>query len=529
MLTREVRVVRRTSGAWLHAQLVTLVGACWAAGCGGQSISSDDDAATGASSGSGSQSVGGSNAMSTGGKAQSGSTQTPGGTATGGKAHGGSAGRGGGGTQTSGGVATGGREPISEGGAASEGGAGGTGPHPVDNLVCNEDGTPSLVAGWRTAPVLDYVSLRSRIEFQPDLGPVMVMQEVGTPCAGASPADDCQVAVAAIKPDTTFDQSGSPRVEYHFLYTAGDRVDTIGTLYELKAVLGPIDTGNEAAAILWALRRPIQCDELVEDQEGYSARSTKQLNDCPSTYQPVRVRVAHDGTVSETEVGQQVVTGWCAGRRPPGFVAGAGASGASESAAGGCLARLAELELASVEAFAWLEQELKGHGAPLALQERCRSARADELRHARVMAQLARGYGAAPGVVSAERPGQRSLLQLALENAREGAVRELYGATVAAWQAQHARDLRVREAFAAIAEDEAEHAALAFDIDAWFATELDASERAEVAAEKRRSWRQLREQLSSAQPAEVEQQLGFPAPEQALALLDALERTPLAA
>lgn len=493
--------MRRTSGARLHAHLAMLVAAC-AAGCSGQALTSDDEA-VGGSGGSGGGS--GSKATSSGGKASDG-------------------------VPNSESTATGGSEPLIEGGAAPEGGssaagAGGSEPAPVDDLVCS--GTaPSLVAGWQTDPALDYVALRLQTGLE-ELGPPMIEQEWGTPCSGVSEPEVCAAALANTLPDVTFNRSAQLRAEYHFAYTRGDAVGVIGTTLDLKNVLGTIDTGNEAAAMWWAANRQVRCDDIKVDRNGYVASSTKMLSDCPVTYQPVEVRVAHDGTVSETEVGQQVVTGACAGRRPPGFCATNSVKG--QSPVGEWLARVAELELASIEAFARLEQELQAHGAPVGLQRRCRAACADEARHARAVAELARAFGAEPGSVVAAPRSVRSLLELALDNAREGAVRELYGAAVAAWQAHHARDARVRAVFATIAREEAEHAALAFDLASWLEPQLDAVERAQVEAESRRSWGELRAELARPASTDVERQLGVPAPLAALALLDALERTRLAA
>jgi hypothetical protein len=53
---------------------------------------------------------------------------------------------------------------------------------------------------------------------------------------------------------------------------------------------------------------------------------------------------------------------------------------------------------------------------------------------------------------------------VALDNARAGCLRELFGAMVAHVQCERAGDFAQRAAFAAIARDEAAHAALAFDL-----------------------------------------------------------------
>lgn len=70
-----------------------------------------------------------------------------------------------------------------------------------------------------------------------------------------------------------------------------------------------------------------------------------------------------------------------------------------------------------------------------------------------------------------------SLFELALENATEGCVRETFGALVTLHQAANAESRELREAFAAIADDEAKHAALSWELKTWFDTQLTAPER----------------------------------------------------
>ena len=61
---------------------------------------------------------------------------------------------------------------------------------------------------------------------------------------------------------------------------------------------------------------------------------------------------------------------------------------------------------------------------------------------------------------------------IALENAVEGCVREGYAAIVAALQARRAPAPAFRTTMAAIADDEAAHAQLAWDVDAWLRPHL---------------------------------------------------------
>lgn len=131
---------------------------------------------------------------------------------------------------------------------------------------------------------------------------------------------------------------------------------------------------------------------------------------------------------------------------------------------GGYFAEMARLEAASVVSFRRLAHQLVRHGAPRTLVRAARRAARDEIRHARLAARLARRFGAeyrAPKIAPARR---RSLLALALENAREGTVRETFGALAASYQARAATDLEVRHVMNDVATDETRHADLALDV-----------------------------------------------------------------
>ena len=198
--------------------------------------------------------------------------------------------------------------------------------------------------------------------------------------------------------------------------------------------------------------------------------------------------------------------GACASGRPPrGFAA---RPAGAPDAAGETLARIAQLEAASVEAFHALRADLATLGAPRGLLGAVRGAARDEVRHARVMKRAAERYGARvpETIVPAARP--RSLLQLAIENAEEGCVRETFGAAVAALQAARATDARLRRSMRRIAEDELGHAALAWRIAAWLEGELDARGRASVARARRAAVARLRAELAAASPGSAA--LGLP-------------------
>jgi hypothetical protein len=171
------------------------------------------------------------------------------------------------------------------------------------------------------------------------------------------------------------------------------------------------------------------------------------------------------------------------GRRPPGFV------GTRIEH----FERMAELEAASVYAFEILAEELHAFGAPSSLvQAALRSAR-DEVRHARMMGRLA---GITPRVAIPPRR-VRSLVEVAVENAREGCVRETFGAAVARLESVTASTARVRKVMKRIFPDEERHAELAFAVDAWARSKLSQTERQLVADAKRTALDDLRAELAS--------------------------------
>jgi hypothetical protein len=158
------------------------------------------------------------------------------------------------------------------------------------------------------------------------------------------------------------------------------------------------------------------------------------------------------------------------GRRPAGLAAPA--HGRARDAAGAWLAHAAWLEAASVHAFAMLVRELTALGAPARLIRDAELAARDELLHTELMTRLARRYGARPPAVTVAPYRPRPLVELAIENAAEGCVRETWGAVVALWQARTARDPVARATFSVIARVEARHAGLAWAIDRWIRPRL---------------------------------------------------------
>ncbi|HEX6245410.1 MAG TPA: ferritin-like domain-containing protein [Polyangiales bacterium] len=212
----------------------------------------------------------------------------------------------------------------------------------------------------------------------------------------------------------------------------------------------------------------------------------------------------------------------CAGRRPSGLT--------SESVdlqhdkLGDFLAHMAHLEAAGVVAFERLAIELRAHGAPEELIEQALTAAEDERRHADSLSALARARGGQPVEVQTLPFAVRSVLELALENAVEGCIRETYGALVGAHQATRARDLDVRLAMRTIAPEEARHAALAHGVHTWSLTRLNADERDAVRRAQVSAVFTLARECALPPDPEVMEQAGLPDSGMACALLGELAR-----
>ncbi len=135
------------------------------------------------------------------------------------------------------------------------------------------------------------------------------------------------------------------------------------------------------------------------------------------------------------------------------------------------LERVFVLEALSVVAFRDLARDLRRFGAPRSLRSRVLRAARDEARHARLARTLLNRDVTLPPVPRR----QRSLEEAAILNATEGCARESFGALVAIGLARHGHEL-----YAAIADDELEHAALSHDLHAWFMERLANRSRARV-------------------------------------------------
>jgi hypothetical protein len=172
-------------------------------------------------------------------------------------------------------------------------------------------------------------------------------------------------------------------------------------------------------------------------------------------------------------------------------------------------------------AFVRLREELRAHGASGALVHAASRAALDEVRHARVVARLARRYGAAPrSRTVAERRDVRPLEEVAIENAVEGCVRETYGALVATWQGRAAADPSVARAMRRIARDETRHAALAWAVARWAEARLSRSACRRVDEARRTARASLGAELTRPNDPALVRAAGLPSARRALAMFE---------
>jgi hypothetical protein len=426
--------------------------------------------------------------------------------------------------------------------------------------LCGTDRPAAFPSGLRASPPQDYVASRVEAAFLQGMADGGEGEEAwvsstatpsGTPCATATNPADCNRRLAELRllprtreecetrfPNVTHPGGVHPGCRIGYLvFTRGDEVGTAVDDAEVSALVGAIDTVQEAD---WILRRtyeptcggPKGQDLTVrESEEGYEFVF---VNNCERTSIIRTVHVARDGTVTEraptkATPGMQFICA-VAGRRPDGYVRSDTANvtkSASGKGSGAWFAEIAELEAAAVIAFRRLSRELASLGAPADLLARVREATRDEIRHTRSMRAFARRDGVEPKTPCVVALPTRDVLAIALENAREGCVRETYGALVAWHQSIHAEDAGVRAAMRVIAEDETAHAALSIDIGRWLHDRLDESERRSVAAEHAAASLALDREIEASacgveSNASFEQSVGLPTVPRARAMLAAL-------
>ena len=222
------------------------------------------------------------------------------------------------------------------------------------------------------------------------------------------------------------------------------------------------------------LARQPTCEDVCKH---VSWRSQPDIQRCALT-EPTPSTETAQGTPGRIECAGRGIP-ICEGRRPLGHVEAR--EHAYSPDLGSTLAAAAHLEAASVVAFAQLARQLRAWGAPTELIAGCEAAREDEIAHARLVGRLARREGAS--VPRVERVAcAEDRLQVALQNVAEGCVGETWAALLAFLKAERAHDPELRAAYARIAEDEARHAQLSWELHAWLRATLTAEERAALDA-----------------------------------------------
>lgn len=212
----------------------------------------------------------------------------------------------------------------------------------------------------------------------------------------------------------------------------------------------------------------------------------------------------------------------CEGRRPAGL---RGAAQRPRNAFARHLADAAWLEAASITAFRELRRELRSHGAPRRLLRAASRSARDERRHARASKALARRFGVPVSTVQRKPPVPRSLLDIALENAIEGCVRETWGALIALRQAERATEPAVRASMSRIAPDEVRHAELAWAVDRWLTPRLSPTEREQVRAARATAIAELQRDARATLDANACLRVGLPGSEESAALVDAFAKS----
>jgi hypothetical protein len=273
---------------------------------------------------------------------------------------------------------------------------------------------------------------------------------------------------------------------------------------------GMSDAGPSTGGVVTVTNCKSACEQTIFERCGHTEVEDCSVTKATSAAATVRCDFAHYPAC--------LPPGTQCGRRPQGAVFARAEGGPLATLFGG----MAALEAASVPAFRRLSRELSDLGAPRRLVRAARRSARDEVAHARTTKHLARRFGskAASFVVPAR--SERSIVELALENAVEGCVRETFGALVATYQASHARDAEIRCAMQRIARDETRHAALAQSVDRFLQRRLTVSERSAIRAAKRTALAQLAREVATPADGEIIDRAGIPSPPTARRLLEGL-------
>jgi hypothetical protein len=408
---------------------------------------------------------------------------------------------------------------------------------PIDRSRFSESvcGPNEYLSGVKPALAVDYLAIRYRSRdytlVDASAGTTKVSLSLGTPCGGATDHAACTASLEALSAAPAFDHSEPADIgglAYQLVWTRGNHAGVVGTRDALLAFLGTIDSAQDAALVAqFVERHSLFCNtpsaQTTDAGVEVLTRTGYACGEGTAEREHILL-IAPDGTatVRETVI---IAVG------SPGCVIGRLTSGLSLDVPASCeglgayFAEMAHLEAAAVLAFERLADELEALGAPRDLIDRARMSADDETRHANDIGALARRFG---GTARATPHGDalplRGALEMALENAQEGCVRETYGALVATHQALAAEDAQIRETLGRIAMDETRHAALSWDLAAWFDTQLEAEERKRVSEARRSALRCFERSLDTKLDDTDKRRIGMPDETRARALFEGMTR-----
>lgn len=282
-------------------------------------------------------------------------------------------------------------------------------------------------------------------------------------------------------------------------FTLTDETVTMGDMQDTLRAWG-VDASDELEC--WQI-----CQTVYQNERGWE--SNVDQDRCDATLDAVIITSDDTGADEDQPVGSISCSGegfeyFCEGRRPLGHHEIRDRA----DGLGPYLARCAHLEAASVTAFDQLAAQLRRWGAPADLVARCQRAAREEADHASVVTQLAARHGAQPAPPQQAAAGD-DRLTVALHNAVEGCVFETWAAAVAFLKAQRASDRDIRAAYAQIADEEARHGQLAWDLHRWLMAQLSADERAQVHAAQQDALARL-PRIAAAQVRAMPDEMGMP-------------------
>jgi len=397
-------------------------------------------------------------------------------------------------------------------------------------IVCDA-GTPLPLTDLMPAQRVDYLGVYlsyGSFEGAPSSSWRQLLS-TGEVCAGLANVPACEMQLGATLPPEGCDSYDACRIAA--VARVGAQLTRVDTKEQLLALLGTVDTTSEALLVAQLGGFEVRCaqdrtvplrgTEILATSGGFEIRTHWESCGAGTVLDQLSVDAA--GNVSPLDSRQLAASNCAIGRRPQGLCRAA--PGPTRTALGGFFAQAAGLEAASVYAFLQLARELAQLDAPRALVEACLAAVDDELRHTGSVASLARRFGGEPQLPTVEPLAPRDAFEIARQNASEGCVRETFGALLATYQADSARDPQVRQAMQAICEDETRHAQLSWALAGWLEPQLRDDQRAAIRSCREQAIAELSQQLDSGLPEDDCAAIGFPSPEVSARLLDQLAST----